>query len=498
MTPSKILLYFSCSFLTGVAFTALAPIPRPFLLGFFIVGLMFTAVLWKRKKLVVIGLCFIVAGLGAASYQKAVSQERESLLQYYVDIEQVVAITGIIVKEPDVRNNNTKIIIAPDLINNQSARSRKKLGRVLVTTDSYPEYAYGDRVAIRGDLQAPQVFEDFNYKRYLAKDGIYAVMYWPTINLLAVRQGNLLYGKILEFKKRLRESVYQNLSPPHSSVLAAMLLGDKSRISSVLKEKLNTAGVRHITAVSGMHVVIVSSIVMSVFVGLGFWRGQALYGSMLLIALFVIMTGVQPSGVRAGIMGGLLLLGQHLGRQSTSSRTIVMAAALMVAFNPLLLLDDVGFQLSFLAAIGIIHFGPILKQYLRFLPQDNFVHVRDIIAMTFAAYLFTLPILIYNFGRISLVALITNVLIVPVLYMIMVSGFLMALLGALWGPVGWVVSLPAKLLLVYVITIVNIFSHPWAARTIENVHWVWLLAAYSILGYTTWQLKKRARLKFLS
>ncbi|GAI23303.1 unnamed protein product, partial [marine sediment metagenome] len=129
--------------------------------------------------------------------------------------------------------------------------------RILVTVSRYPEYKYGDELKITGKLQTPPIFEDFNYKNYLIKDGIYSVVYYPKVELLNRGEYknfiSAAYAGILFFKNKLRQSIYRSLSPPQSSILGAMLLGDKNRMSQDLKEKLNIAGVRHITAVSGMH-----------------------------------------------------------------------------------------------------------------------------------------------------------------------------------------------------------------------------------------------------
>ena len=384
--------------------------------------------------------------------------------------EQNITFTGVVAKEPDIRANNIKLTI----------ESKEVKGRVLVTSNRYPEYQYGDRLKITGELKKPEVFEDFNYKDYLAKDGIFAVMYWPQIELLS-REPFSIYGVILEFKNRLRESIYQNLSPPQSSILGAMVLGDKRKMPTELKEKLNIAGVRHITAVSGMHVAILTSILMAGLVGLGFWKKQAFYFTITLVALFIIMTGLQPSAIRAGIMAGLFLLAQYLGRPNVSSRAIVFAAAIMLAHNPLLLKLDVGFQLSFLAMLGIIYLMPTFKKWVK----------SGVLAMTLSAQVFTLPILIYNFGYMSAVAPLTNILIVPLLPFIMGLGFLSGLAGLVWQPLGWILSWPVWLLLTYLTKLVDWFSQiPWASLTIENLHWLWLIIAYLILGCLVWRLNQ--------
>jgi len=440
----------------------------------------------SRSKIIFFGFCLICFLLAIWRYQVIELRIKNNELRKYNDLEQEIVLTGIVVKEPDVRETNTKLTI-------ETLVSTK----LLATVNRYPEYKYGDELRITGKLQTPPVFEDFNYKDYLIKDGIYSVIYYPKVEVISRDRASGVYAKILDFKDKLRQSIYQNLPAAQSYILGAMILGDKNRMPQELKEKLNISGVRHITAVSGLHIFLLTSILMSLMLWLGFWRSQAFYISIIIITLFIIITGLQPSSIRAGIMGGLFLLGQKIGRKSVGSRALVIAAALMLVINPLLLFNDLGFQLSFLAAMGIIYLSSTFQRWLRFIPEKKFLNFRSILSMTFSAYLFTLPILIYNFGRVSLVAPLTNVLILPSIYWIMISGFIFGLVGIIWQGLGWILSLPGWFLLTYLIKIVDFFSQSWAEKSIENVHWSWLVFSFLILGLLVWHLRKRERLKFL-
>ena len=462
MTSSRIFLYFCLSFIGGIFTDSFVSVSQPLLLSFLVLGIFLISVFWKYKKFAVIGFCLLFLVLGIWRHQAA-----QSKIIY--PEEQNITFTGIVVKEPDIRSDSIKLTIKSD-------ENGSRL--ILVTTNRYPEYQYGDKLKISGKLKKPEIFEDFNYKDYLAKDGIYSVMYWPKVELL-MREKFSFYGMILEFKDGLRESIYRNFSPPQSSILGAIILGDKSRIPSELKEKLNIAGVRHMTAVSGMHVAILTSILMTFLIGLGFWKKQAFYFTITLVVLFIIMTGLQPSAIRAGIMAGLFLLSQYLGRSNISARAIIFAAAIMLIHNPLLLRLDVGFQLSFLAMLGIIYLMPIFKTWLK----------SGVLVMTLSAQVFTLPILIYNFGYVSIVTPLTNILIVPILPFIMGLGFLSGISGMIFQPLSWILSWPVWLLLTYVTKLVDWFSQiPWASLAIDNLHWAWLLLAYLIFGYITWRL----------
>ena len=437
-------------------------------------------------------------------------------LRKFNDSNQNITLIGIISAEPDIREKNIKLTVAVEqlIVNNKQADLEAK---VLVTTWRYSEYSYGDKLKIVGKLESP--LEDigvgeedkssssslagareFNYNDYLKKDGIYSIISWPEIELLEKESyrdpSSVIYAKILQVKEKLRKAIYQNLSPPQSTILGAIILGDKSRLSGSLKEKLSIVGLRHITAISGLHVTILTSILMTILIGLGLWRQQAFWFSIILITLFIIMTGLQPSAVRAGIMGGLFLSGQYLGRASVSSRSIIIAAALMLAYNPFLLKLDIGFQLSFLAMMGIIYLMPFFQDLFRKIPA--IFQLKSVLAMTLSAQVFTLPILIYNFGHFSLIAPIANILTVPFLPFIMLSGFIFAIAGIIFQPLGWALSLPAWGLLTYLVKLVEWFSgFFWVYFGIENLHWAWLVVLYSVLAFIAWRLREGRKLKFL-
>ena len=499
MSASKIFFYFCLSFISGIFISSFFPPSLYIIWAGLIFCLILISVFWKYKNLVIFSFYILFLILGVWQHQQYELKITNSELRNYNDLEQKITLTGIVSAESDVRDTNVKLTIKPNKIQN---------GKILITVNQYPEYQYGDKLKIIGELKTPHVFEDFNYKDYLAKDGIYSVMYQPKIQLLEIQNGrehfSPIYKEILKFKNKLKQTIEQNLSPPQSSILGSMILGDKRKISEDIKNKLNITGLRHITCVSGMHIIILSGILMWLGIFLGLWRGQAFYFAAFLLFLFIIMVGAPASAVRAGIMGGLLLLGQKIGRLRASSRAITFAGALMLFQNPLLLKSDVGFQLSFLASFGIIYLMPIFQYYYQKIPNFNFVSIqrlfspiKDILSMTLAAQIFTLPILIYNFGYFSQISLLTNVLIVPLLPFIMVFGFAFGLAGIISSPLAWILSLPCWFLLTYIVGVINFFSKiPWAVQFLE-ISWIWLLISYFILGLVTWYLNEKQKLKFL-
>lgn len=382
---------------------------------------------------------------------------------------------GRIVKDPDVREKNVQLVVSPQGLNKES---------VLVTTGRFSEYQYGDVLRISGMLDKPPSFKDFDYRMYLAAKGVYALMNYPEIEI--VRQGEYLgilsvaYSKILDAKHKLREVLFQYLSPPESIILGAMVLGDQSRLTQATKDMLNKTGLRHIIAISGQHVVILNAMLMALLLGLGFWRKQAILFAAVLIIAFIVLSGAEASAVRAGIMGSILFLGQYMGRMQNSLRLLLVAATLMLMQNPLLLLYDVGFQLSCLAVFGIVMSFSFFKKVLDRIPQA--FGIRDMVAMNFAAQVFTLPILIYNFGYVSVAGVLTNILVLPIIPVLIGVGFVFLLGGAVFSLLGTLLSFPVFFLLAYFNFVMEFFGKlPFASVTLEGLSPIWLLFIYILL-----------------
>src|SRR3989338_8183520 len=376
---------------------------------------------------------------------------------------------GRIIKDPDVKEKNVQLVVRPQGV---------KVESVLVTTERFSEYRYGDAVRIAGKLEKPPIFEDFDYAKYLEVKGVYALMSYPEIEIWGRGEYpgmfSFAYSKILAAKHALREVLFRQLSPPESIILGAMVLGDQSTLTQDMKDLLNRTGLRHIIAISGQHVVILTAMLMALLLGAGLWRKQAILFSAILITVFIILSGAEASAVRAGVMGSMLFAGQYMGRMQDSLRLLVFAATLMLVQNPLLLLYDVGFQLSCLAVLGIIISFDFFKKVLA---KTSFAPwVRDIVAMNFSAQALTLPILVYNFVYVSLAGVLTNILVLPVIPILIGLGFMFLIGGVVLPLLGLVFSFPVFFLLAYFNWVMEFFGKlPFASITLEHLSPVWLL-----------------------
>jgi competence protein ComEC len=486
MTASKIFLYFCLAFVAGVFFDSLIKIPQIFLLGAIIFGLILISVLWRYKNLAIFGFCLLFLVLGIWRHQDVKAEIMNSDLRKLNDSEENITLEGVIGQEPSLKEKSIRLVV------------KNEQGKVLVTTSRYPEYQYGEKLKITGKLKTPaEDIEGFNYKEYLSKDGIYSEMSWPKIELLAKDQGNSVYKYLFAFKNKLEDGVNKVMSPPQSGLLEALFFGDEENISQAWKDKFNLTGTRHITAVSGMNITIISALILNFLILIGFWRKQAFYLAVILIILYILMIGAPASALRAGIMGLIFLSAQHFGRTSAASRAVVMASTFMLAQNPLLLRLDVGFQLSFLAILGLTYLQPIFSELFKKIP--NTLQLRYTLAATISAQIFTLPILIYNFGRMPVTSALTNILIVPTLSFVTIFGFIFSLATIIFYPLGQILSWPAWLILTYIIKIIDFFSKiSFATIEVKNVSWLWFVPFYLILAFIIWRFKEKQKLKFLN
>lgn len=293
--------------------------------------------------------------------------------------------------------------------------------------------------------------------------------------------------------QRFGKVINSNLSPPQSSILSAILIGDKSQISKQWKEMLNRAGIRHVTAISGMHIVIISSLLLQLGILFGLYRGTAFYFAICFLWLFILMIGFPPSAVRAGIMGSMFLFCGKIGRQKTADRAVMLTAAVMLVINPSLLRHSIGFQLSFLAVLGIIYLMPFFQKLLGSDLSNFLAGVWGLVSMSLAAQIFVLPLLIYHFGQFSIISPITNLLVVPVLSALMIFGFLFLIAGVIFQPLAFVFLFPVWLISTYITKITSFFAGISFSAVSFSIHWLWLPLIYAFLVVFVWRIRKKAK-----
>jgi len=441
--------------------------------------------IWHKFKVcLVIGFGIIVFFLGMFRYELALPKINSDWIQYYNEKREIMLV-GTVIVEPDLRIENTKLVLG----NLRSKELDKNLkGRILITVPRYPVFNYGDLLEVKAKLKDPGEFNEFNYRDYLAKSGIYSVAYNPEITLVDKNKGNFIFNFVLKIKYYFRDSINKILPEPEASLIDGLLLGNKSGLPKELLDKFNLVGMSHVIVVSGYHVTVISS--MLLYLGIMvFDRKKAFWLAVLGLIFFVLLTGIQASAIRASIMGGLVVVALNFGRMSNIRNVLLFSAIAIIAANPLLLSFDVGFQLSFLATIGIVYFTPIILRYLKKMP--NVFKLREVLATTFAAQFLVLPIIFNNFERLSLISPLVNLLILPIIPITMLVGFLGGLTGIIFFPLGKLLGLIAWLFISYMIKIVEFFSQfSWAAIEVKKI-WFGFVVLYYVIIYIIWRLLRK-------
>ncbi len=431
----------------------------------------------KRRFLKIVALiCLAIATISVRYYFILRSEGLNDHLKY--EVGEKLILEGIIVDEPDRRENSTRLVFGVQKV------------KILLTTERYSSWEYGDRVSVEGKLERPENFEggngrEFDYVGYLGKDGIRYQIIFPKITLLGSGHSSFIRRNLFKTKNVLVQSIDAVIPEPESALLAGILLGSKHSLGKDLLEDFRRAGIIHIVVLSGYNVTIIAEFVMRCLGFLprlfGFWVGG--FG----IILFALMTGAGASTVRASIMALLGLVAQASGRTYTASRALFLAAFVMILHNPRILLSDPGFQLSFMATFGLIYASPVVKSlpFMQKIPEK--FHLRELIVSNVTTQIFLLPMLLYQTGMFSFVSLPVNFLTLVFIPFTMLVGFLAGMVGLVSTFLALPFAFLSHILLSYVIFISRFFSHlPLAVFELRVFPFWVVIAAYAVYFYILW------------
>lgn len=480
LPKSGMLILFFISCLVGV-FVGNLFFMENFIRLYFVLGLLVLLVLkflgggWKVFLLIIVGIVF---GVGRLYFTNLVDSS---------DISNHLGkglLKACIAEEVDVRNDKIKYTVEAFEFQ-KNGQTLEVSGRVLLTGDRYPVYEYGDCLLINGELSKPDVIENFDYGKYLSRYKIYAVIYQAEINKLEdvnfLQKSEWpfsgLFNMIFGFKVDLESKISKVFAEPYAGFMSGLILGSRRGISDDLTEKFNATGLSHIVAVSGYNITMLIVVVSGLFGFLG--RRKKVIASGVMIVIFVILVGAGSSVVRAAIMGGVALLALWFGRTYFVSIALFAAAFFMNLFNPLIMLNDVGFQLSFLATCGLVYVSPLIEKYFVKLPE--IFGIRESMTMTISAQVLALPIILLNFGRLSLISPLANILVLPFVPVVMLFGFFSIALGYFSYFLSLIFGFIAYLIMNLMIFLVSFFAAvPLASVSLDWFDW-WMAAVYYFL-----------------
>ncbi|MDB5187943.1 MAG: internalization-related competence protein ComEC/Rec2, competence protein ComEC protein [Candidatus Kaiserbacteria bacterium] len=404
---------------------------------------------------------------------------------------QRVLMTGDVVLEPDERDTGMRVTLAAHSIVGTST-SAVVDERVLVVLPPHSDIGYGDHITITGTVTVPKPFATnggkmFDYPGYLHAQGIDTILSFANISADETGGGKII-AAVLHIKKIFLEGEHAVLPEPQSSLAGGILVGDKRSIGKDLSAAFQRASLTHILVLSGYNITVVVDWLINI---LSRTPRIVQSGSALgAVSFFIIISGGSASAVRAGCMTLIALYARISSRMFDALRALGLVAVGMLLVNPLIILYDPSFQLSFLATLGLVLCSPYVAPYCFWITER--FGIRELVVATCATQSLVAPYILYTSGTLSLVALPANILVLIVMPLAMGLSACAGILGVFFGSSVALVAYPAYLVLSYILSMTQFFAaFPFASATFSHIPtWLivlWYLALGSYIGITSYK-----------
>jgi competence protein ComEC len=484
------LVWISAALLAGIVLASILTLSTLIWFQFALLGLIAALALHRIQPRLTYAILLLPGFLflGAARYQMVQPVVSPSVISFYNDQDRKIYVTGTIAEPPDIRDTYINLrmnVTAVDI----GEGDIPVHGDLLISLTNEYKVAYGMHARVRGYVKTPSESEEFSYRDYLALQGIHSTLRTDNITILPGTDTSPFWALMYRVHDSLLKRIYKLFPEPEASLLAGILLGSDKSIPGDVTQAFKNTGTSHIIAISGFNIAIVAAIFVLIF-GRLFGKKWGSLLAILGIISYTLLVGASASVVRAAIMGALSVIGGLFGRRNLALTALAAAALLMALLNPLVLWD-IGFQLSFAATLGLVFYAQPMQDasralLTRYFPKLNAEKIMgpfsDYFLLTFAAQLTTLPISIYHFGRISLVAFITNPVVLPAQPAVMVLGGLSVVLSKLYLPLGQGVAWLAWPFAAYTIRMVEFFAKfPGGVLSLGNFSLLATIAFYGIL-----------------
>jgi len=313
------------------------------------------------------------------------------------------------------------------------------LGQIRIQREE--DYQYGDRLLVTGTIRKPPLplfvrgpasNKGFNYREYLERQNIFAVINTKENNITVLSR-NYKSNPILRYtylvREKLKNRFIEKMPLDSGAFLRAILLGDRSELPKHIQHAFKNSGTMHILAISGLHVGIIALVIIYLLRVLRIRREFSYIVTILFLIFFALLTLSRPSVLRAVVMACIFLIGMLLGRRVDVYNSLGIAGLFILIRNPKDLFN-VGFQLSFLAVIFIVYLVP---RFMKLARQDANPCIKKYLymplAVSISAWLGTAPLILYYFRIITPIAIVANVFIIPLLFILLIGGLVFLLFG---------------------------------------------------------------------
>ncbi|MBW7954719.1 ComEC/Rec2 family competence protein [Candidatus Gracilibacteria bacterium] len=296
---------------------------------------------------------------------------------------------------------------------------------------------------------------NFNYQKFNLSKNIFFQIFPYNIEKTGKAKLSKLTIFITNTRQTILDNIYKTFPENEAVLLGGILIGAREDMSKDMLKSFNNSGLTHLVAVSGFNITIII-----IFLGFLLKFVPSIIRFIIIslfIVFFVLLVGDNIPVVRAGIMG---ILGYFIllsGRSGDSLTLLLFTAFIFILINPLILNYDSSFHLSFLAVLGLLYFQEFFKKIFYFLPETG--AVKESFILTLSAMMTTLPIMLFNFGQVSIFSPIANMLVGGMIPFTMLFGFLTIILNFVSTSLGFLLGFITYFLLKYIIIIANFFGN---------------------------------------
>ncbi|MCL2390279.1 MAG: ComEC family competence protein [Endomicrobia bacterium] len=346
--------------------------------------------------------------------------ERQSTLYYFANKNKPVTIEGKIISRPGITKSGKKFILKSSTIETLPASER-----ILVNMPQGYEASYGDIVSLEGNLKIPQkpVFPlVFDYQSYLAREEIYTILNVTSFEYITSKP-NPVKKTALALQQDIINKIDAYFKKPNSDILKPIIIGDKTALDNDIKTAFSDAGVIHVLVVSGLHVGFIGAVFLALFKLCGLPLKKASLLAIPFVFLYALATGANPPAMRAAIMFSCALISLSLDREPLIFNAIALSAVLILLFQPQQLFTA-SFQMSYAATTGIICFyRPVLRVFGK-VKNKILKFFCEVLSITISAQILLIPVIMYYFGKVSIISFIANLIVVPLISVILFSGMI--------------------------------------------------------------------------
>lgn len=440
---------------------------------------------WRKNSIL---LMLLILLLGLALSRFWVEGGETGLVDY--DGQRVV-LTGLVVSEPDVREDKVFYLLQAREVTKAGDTSPVSGAVRLQLKGTNRVFAYGDMLSVSGLLARPDPAGNpglFDYRTYLERQGIRLILIArgdEAVKKVDAGGANPLQGAALAVKQKLSGAAAYSLTTAQAAVLNGIIFGAQGLIDRDTRQAFSETGLVHILSVSGLHVGLVLGALLALLKLLKLPPAWTAPLATPLLILYAMMTGLNPAVTRAAVMALLFVWAHHFGRDSDWPTTLALAAMVILVRNPLQIYNP-GFQLSFAATWGILYLGPLFTgvcaRLLKVPPGGTGRLAVQALAVTLAAQAATVPLVAWYYNLLSPVSIIVNTLAVPLTGLIMVLGVMAALLGLVWLPLAALVNVSTGFVLDIFLALVGFFrSLPGAVIYLSTPPVLLAAAWYAVL-----------------